>query len=62
MIKVYSDNEREREESTTWVTGFFISSKESFVCTIPHKMAFVMPALAGMRNSSMGPPCTMMTA
>ena len=39
---------------------FPINSKDSFICTIPdrivHIMTFVTPALAGRRNSSMGPP------
>ena len=34
---------------------FSISSKRSFICTIPqtvaHTMAFVIPTMAGMRNN-----------
>ena len=35
---------------------FLISSKGSFICRITHTTAFVTPALAGTRNSSMGSP------
>ena len=52
MVKDHSDSEREKLLLPHGLL-FLISSKGSFICIIPQTGYW---ALAGMRNSSMGPP------
>ena len=51
MVKDHSDSMRGNLLPPLRGLLFPISSKGSFIC-----MAFVTPALAGMRNRSVGPP------
>ena len=64
MSEIYQVKYRLNAQSSEIVQAthglfFLINSKGSFICTIPdriaHTTAFVTPALAGTRNSSMGP-------
>ena len=54
MVKDHSDSERGNLILQHGLL-FLISSKGSFICTIP-QTGTSNRALAGMRNSSMGPP------
>ena len=63
MVKNQSDSERRNSLPPLLWLFFLISSKESFICTIPtdrieHTTAFVLhcASLAGTRNRSMDPP------
>ena len=62
MVKDHSDSEKGNLLPPHWLL-FLISSKGSFICTIPqmdntyHSLCYTSRgALAEMRNSSMGPP------
>ena len=62
MVKDHSDSERERERGNPLPPHgllFPISSKGSFIYTVPQTgLCYTSRgALAGTRNSSMGPPC-----
>ena len=63
MVKDHSDSERENPLPPYWIL-FPISSMGSFICRISHRQDSTYHglcytsrgALAGTRNSSMGPP------